>query len=149
METLSALLAICAGNSPAPGEFPAQRPVTRSFDVFFDLRLNKRLIKQWWGWWFETSSCPLWRHRNVMLHNSDDMALMSRQCNDAPLLTCLGLYKSPLWTLNYYIQIFRISLRGTGVIARGSIYQHGISFPPAWIGNHMPCKVYNEITYPV
>ena len=41
METFSALLAICAGNSPVPGEFPAQRPVTRSFDVFFDLhRIN-------------------------------------------------------------------------------------------------------------
>ena len=50
METFSALLAICAGNSPVPGEFPAQRPVTRSFDVFFDLRLNKRLSKQSWGW---------------------------------------------------------------------------------------------------
>ena len=36
----SALLALCAGNSPVPGEFPAQRPVTRSFDVVFDLRLN-------------------------------------------------------------------------------------------------------------
>ena len=35
METFSALLAICAGNSPVPGEFPAQRPVTRSFDFFF------------------------------------------------------------------------------------------------------------------
>ena len=44
METFSALLAICAGNSPVPGEFPTQRPVTRSFDVFFDLRLNLRLI---------------------------------------------------------------------------------------------------------
>ena len=43
METFSALPAICAGNSPVPGESPAQRPVTRSFDVFFDLRLNKRL----------------------------------------------------------------------------------------------------------
>ena len=40
METFSALLAICAGNSPVPGEFPAQRPVTRSFDVFFDLHPN-------------------------------------------------------------------------------------------------------------
>ena len=40
METFSALLAICAGNSPVPGEFPGQRPVTQSFDVFFDLRLN-------------------------------------------------------------------------------------------------------------
>ena len=47
------------------GEFPAQRPVTRSFDVFFDLRLNKRLSKQSWGWWFETQSRPLWRHSNV------------------------------------------------------------------------------------
>ena len=64
METFSTLLAICAGNSPVPGEFPTQRPVTRSFDVFFDLLLNKRLSKQWWGWWFETLSRPLWRYRN-------------------------------------------------------------------------------------
>ena len=41
METFSALLAICAGNSPVPGELPAQRPVTRSFDVLFDPGLNK------------------------------------------------------------------------------------------------------------
>ena len=34
------------GTKPVPGEFPAQRPVTRSFDVFFDLRLNKQLSKQ-------------------------------------------------------------------------------------------------------
>ena len=46
METFSALLAICARNSPVTGEFPTQRPVTRSFDVLFDLRLNKRLSKQ-------------------------------------------------------------------------------------------------------
>ena len=46
METYSALLAICAGNSPVPGEFPAQGPVTRSFDVFFELRLDKLLSKQ-------------------------------------------------------------------------------------------------------
>ena len=66
METISALLAICAGNSPVPGEFPAQRPVTRSFDVFFDLRLNKRLSKQSWDWWFETISRSLWRHCNAI-----------------------------------------------------------------------------------
>ena len=54
METFSVLLAICA----------AQRPVTRGFDVFFDLRLNKRLSKQLWGWWLETLSRPLWRHCN-------------------------------------------------------------------------------------
>ena len=56
METFSALLAICAGNSPVPGEFPTQRPVTRSFGVFFDLLLNKRSRKQSWGWWFEMLS---------------------------------------------------------------------------------------------
>ena len=44
------------GNSPVTGEFPSQRPVTRSFDVFFDLTLNKQLSKQSWGWWFETPS---------------------------------------------------------------------------------------------
>ena len=49
METFSVLLAISAGNSPVPGEFPTQRPVTRSFGVFFDLRLNKRLSKQSWS----------------------------------------------------------------------------------------------------
>ena len=53
------------GDSPVTGEFPSQRPVTRSFDVFFDLRLNKQLSKQSWGWWFETPSRSLWRHCNV------------------------------------------------------------------------------------
>ena len=47
METFSTLLAFCAGNSPVTGEFPAQRPVTRSFGVFFDLCPNKWLGKQW------------------------------------------------------------------------------------------------------
>ena len=46
MEAFSALLALCAGNSPVPGEFPTQRPVTRSFDVSFDLCRYKRLSKQ-------------------------------------------------------------------------------------------------------
>ena len=53
-----------AGNSPVTGEFPTQRPVTRSFGVFFDLRLNKRLSKQSWGWWFETPSRSLNRRCN-------------------------------------------------------------------------------------
>ena len=69
METFSALLAICTGNSPVPVEFPAERPVTRSFDAFFDLRLNKRMSKQSCGWRFDISR-PLWRHRNVCLLRS-------------------------------------------------------------------------------
>ena len=52
------------GEFTGPGEFPAQMSVTRSFDVFFDLRLNKRLSKQPWGWWFETPAWSLWHQRN-------------------------------------------------------------------------------------
>ena len=69
METFSALLALCAENLPVTGEFPSQRPVTRIFDVFFDLRLNKRLNKQSWRRWFETPSRSLWRHCIVRRHN--------------------------------------------------------------------------------
>ena len=60
METFCSLTAIRTGNSPVSGEFPTQRPVTWSFDAFFDLRL----YKQSWGWWFQTLSRPLWRHCN-------------------------------------------------------------------------------------
>ena len=65
-----ALLALCVGNSPYTGEIAAQRPVTRSFDVLFDLR-NKRLSKQSWGWGFQTPSRPLWRHCNVLVIQDD------------------------------------------------------------------------------
>ena len=53
---------LCVGKSQVNGEFPAQSPVSQSFDVYFDMRLNKRLSKQSQGWWFETPSCSLWRH---------------------------------------------------------------------------------------
>ena len=59
------------GEFTGPGEFPAQKPVTRSFDVFFDLRPNKRLSKQPWGWWFETTSRSLWRQCNECLKVSN------------------------------------------------------------------------------
>ena len=61
---------VTAGNSPVTGEFPSHRPVTRSFDVFFALRLNKRLSKQSRRRWFETPSRSIWRHCNVV-PNSD------------------------------------------------------------------------------
>ena len=73
---ISALLAICAGNSPVTGEFPAQRPVTRSFGVFVDLPLNKRWSKQSWGWWFETLSHQLWRQCNEKL---DDVSIFEEK----------------------------------------------------------------------
>ena len=56
MEAFSALLALCAGNSPVIGELPAQRPVTRSFDVFF--------IWTWMNGWVNTREAgDLRRHR--------------------------------------------------------------------------------------
>ena len=64
METFSALLALCAGNSPVPVNSPHKASITRSFDVFFDLRLNKLLSKQPWGWWFEMLSWSLWLQCN-------------------------------------------------------------------------------------
>ena len=70
MEIFSVLLAICAGNSPVPDEFPTQRPVTRGFDVFFDLHLNKRLSKQPGGWWFQAPSLLLWCHCNASKNSS-------------------------------------------------------------------------------
>ena len=68
MTAFSALQALCVGNSPVTGELPSQRQVTWSSGVSFDLRLNKRLSKQSWGWWFETPSRSLWRHCNDFGH---------------------------------------------------------------------------------
>ena len=64
METFSSLLSLCEGNPPVTGGFPSQRPVTWSFEFFFDLRLNKRLSKHPRRWWFKAPSCLLWRHCN-------------------------------------------------------------------------------------
>ena len=86
METFSMLLAICVGNSPAP----TQRPVTRSFDVFFDLRLNKRLSKHCWGWWFGMPSCPLWRHCNMEHHYPDDWPIIIGHVALSPVTTTVS-----------------------------------------------------------
>ena len=88
MEKFSALLAICAGNSPVTGEFPSQRPVTRSFDVFFELHLNQRLSKQSRRWWFETLTWSLWRHCNgftMKISYRDDRS-KNRLYGDMPYL---------------------------------------------------------------
>ena len=91
METISALLTICVGNSPVTGEFPAQRPVTRSFGVFFDLGLNERLSKQSRGRWFETQSCTLWRHSNDFAFSAQEglawrfSSVVSTSCSGIPI----------------------------------------------------------------
>ena len=65
--TFSALLSLCEGNSPVTGGFPSQRLVTRSFDAFFNLRLNKRLSKQSRRRWFAAPLRSLWRHCNIII----------------------------------------------------------------------------------
>ena len=75
------------GEFTGPGEFPAQRPVARCFDVFFDLRLNRRLSKQSWGWWFETISRSLWRHRNDYLNQCWNIVNWKLQWNFNRIVT--------------------------------------------------------------
>ena len=87
MEIFPALLAVWAGKSPVTGEIPAQRPVRRSFDDFFDLRLNTRLSKLWWGWWFETPSRPLWRHSNDKIFAQGPLQLVIDSSPNDMLLT--------------------------------------------------------------
>ena len=55
------------GEPPVTGGFPSQKPVTRSFGVFFDLRPNKRLRKQSGRRWYETPSRALWRYCNMAI----------------------------------------------------------------------------------
>ena len=85
------------GEFTGPGEFPAQRPVTQSFDVFFDLRQNKRLSKQSWGWWFETPSRPLWRHCNEHFHTYTQTHKGSVMLNASSLAWFFRFPESPLW----------------------------------------------------
>ena len=92
------------GNPPVTGGFPSQRPVTRSFDVFFDLRLNKRLSKQSRRRGFEAPSPSLWRyHMNplrpedtkqsithtVLINTGVHQILSKRRSSKRSLKTCL------------------------------------------------------------
>ena len=93
METFSALLALCTGNSPVTGEFPAQRPVTRNFDVFFDLRPNKQLSKN--GEAGDLRRCRA--HYDVIVMINSKLSL----CQQLSVL-CFGLsmnHLPPIWWL--------------------------------------------------
>ena len=84
------------GNSfRVTGHLCAQRPVTRGFDVFFDLRPDKQLSKQSSGWWFETPSHSLWRH-----HNEDYMCLCSGSVNILRSVENYSFAFHRAWTLN-------------------------------------------------
>ena len=103
METFSALLALWDGNPPITGGFPSQRPVTRSFDVFFELRLNKRFSKQSRRRWFETPSRSLWRHSN----DSDGMPISFSQHGSC---RCHGAYEDLLGNHHAEIMMRLVSI---------------------------------------
>ena len=110
MKTFFALLAFCAENSPVPGEFSSQRPVTRSFDVFFDLHLNKR-------WVNNPEAGDLRRHRahcdvSVMENYSWDMCHWhmldySQDGHQSEYSKHFGLASLRLW-LHYLCEKMRI-----------------------------------------
>ena len=96
METFSALLALCAGNSPVTGGFPAQRLVTLSFDVFFDLCLNKRWVNNPEAG-VRLPSCSLWCHCNKLPPNYNSQGMFIVEfCN------FLVFY---FWALIQYIDV--------------------------------------------
>ena len=102
MVTISAPLAICPWNSPVTGEFPAHKPVTRSFGIFFDLHLNKRLSKQSWRWWFKTPSRPLWRHCNGLCPLQRYQLIFRHICwpHSTAVYLSGGRYAIQLWKNN-------------------------------------------------
>ena len=58
------VIGLLCGEFTGPRWIPCKKACGAEFDVFFDMRLNKPLSKQWWGWWFKTLSRPLWCHCN-------------------------------------------------------------------------------------
>ena len=130
IEKFSALLAICEGNSLVTGEFPSQRPVTRSFDVFFDLRLNQRLSKQWR---FDTTSCSLWCI--VMLSQYSCTKIASKYV----LKTCVRFVLLWQWTNKRYLLIFHGIIDNIWQIL--SIQNHPLS-PHQWFPSCI-CKWYH------
>ena len=91
METFSALLAFCVGNSPVIGEFPAQRPVTRIFDVFFCLCLNQHLSKQRRRRWLETPMRLIWRHCNDLTPWSSRLLFVWWSQHPCVFVVCIDL----------------------------------------------------------
>ena len=93
------------------GEFPSQRPVTRSYDVSFDLRINKRLSELSWGCWFGTPLRSLWRHCNVIgnVFSFDQAALWMVQSVRPSVRLSVCLSVTPFWLCSHHPIIMKFS----------------------------------------
>ena len=128
----------------------SQRPVTRSFDIFVDLRLNERLGKQSWGWWFETPSRTLWRHSNVTQNSQHDnltdhgttVNVSSVEEDDELIIVTCSL------ALVNYLSSYLMTAIHCSWPFSGPFYWHGLTLIPAWITNCIHDKVWDEITHP-
>ena len=142
METFAALVALCVGKSPVTGEFPSQRPVMRSFDVFFDLHFNKRLSKQLRRWWSDPITLTV-----MYLYCIDGMAVCLAMaahkyfflsvCSHSFMLTFFNMsVGSVSWTM-------RISsyLNFTFKLSSCNGYDHNMSHMAKW------CIICNMIQY--
>ena len=156
------------------GEFTGRRwiPHKKASDAelwcFFDLRLNERLSKQWWGWWFETPSLPLWRHSNGHPVRWLTAALVTtfNTTSDegrtfdfiVAVQTFITEYTSWAWVnlppCRMHMKFPYENKKGhldlwirSHVWSLGPFYQHGFTLIPTWRNNHMHSKVWHEIIY--
>ena len=131
METVSALLALCAGNSPVTCEFPAQRQETWSFDVFFVLRMNKRVSNQ-----FEAVDlrrhCPACR--------TYEIATRFWVVVICPIIKCLTVleFSFILFNLCLFITIFNFILNYVLIVTSWIFTYHNI-----WILLIIYCFIWN------
>ena len=135
MEAFSTLLALCAGNSPVTDEFPSQRPVTRTFDVFFGLCLNK-------GWANNRDTGDLRRHR---AHYDVTVVPWPYSVTRALRLFFTWTYKC---TIAWCYLCF-LDLVNTDINCPGSLSYNCSILIPAWISNYIHYNVCGEITYPL
>ena len=105
---ISALLTM-RGNHRWPVNSPHKGQWRGALMFSFDLLLNKRLIKQSWGWWFETPSRPLWRHCNGLIRRGTQ-------------------YPRPQFNIKMPHYQYRKSHRGDQMILRPSFLHNGISY---------------------
>ena len=120
MKTFSALLALCKGNPPVTGEFPSQKPLRRSFDFLFDLRLNKRLSKPSIRRWFGTPSRSLtWKNRKhlkavnigkpVKIYINEDLTTQRAKLFSVGRSLLKDKHIEQVWTFNDNIKIKTLS----------------------------------------